>query len=594
MFLITITDELLISGKDHTQEDMRSYTHDILEQEAAFVKLRCENPAYETLVRKLVQKSSGVFLWIFLVVRELRNNLANEDSIADFERRIEAFPDDLEDFFIRMLQSIPKIYQARSAKIILMLLQSVKSERLNILCPILDDRLDPLKIHVASMDTHDLEHHLSRARRRLNSHCRDLIEVRLGNDPGIRGPGHCKCVTQAYNVDFLHRSVRDFLNQAAIKTALVQRASSSYDPCLELCRSYLFDLKTLPWACCHDPGSLGPPIYGNNGLTAALDEVIPCMLVHATCVEPENRMACLELLDEADRSTRLMLQNIDNVALDEYECSSVVSSTTLDGRIDFLSPLLRLKTDVPESVVLQSAACIGPLWYAKPKIIELVTAKRCHTEAQYMSNRLLLQAAVYGFKPPQHPAPALDDVGLNQYFSIMFCDWSYRMEWTVHLEIVETLLRYGANPNEPLRHGYSVWYWFLARLCKYVEQLRPGRLFPEEIQAALFILLKLFIHYGADSTAQVCRPGSDVGEKFQFDGKYSIHDILEWFNQDVKDEILQLLQQAPRHTRRASNAHANPRYSRKIQEVKKMQSNNSFHRYRNLSTRIKRYLRFEE
>ena len=51
------------------------------------------------LVQKITERVSGVFLWVFLVVRLLRRGLTEYDSYSDLLRRLDSFPSDLETFF---------------------------------------------------------------------------------------------------------------------------------------------------------------------------------------------------------------------------------------------------------------------------------------------------------------------------------------------------------------------------------------------------------------------------------------------------------------------------------------------------------------
>ena len=73
------------------------------------------------------------------MVRNLRDNLANGDSITVFEQRVDSFPDDLHGFIMRMLEDIPKIYQAASARTLRMMMTAQESgELLELITTLLD------------------------------------------------------------------------------------------------------------------------------------------------------------------------------------------------------------------------------------------------------------------------------------------------------------------------------------------------------------------------------------------------------------------------------------------------------------------------
>ena len=107
---------------EHTKQDMCRYVNDLLEQDKLFVRLRDQDSGYQQIVSRIVERAQGVFLWVFLVVRDLRNNLANEDTVVEFQQRVDCFPDDLEGYFTRMFDSIPMLYKRQALQVLLLLL----------------------------------------------------------------------------------------------------------------------------------------------------------------------------------------------------------------------------------------------------------------------------------------------------------------------------------------------------------------------------------------------------------------------------------------------------------------------------------------
>jgi hypothetical protein len=69
------------------------------------------------LVQRLVDKASGVFLWVSLVVKYILKGLSNRDSIAILMRRLEYVPPDLEHLYGHMISSIDPVYQEEGSKI---------------------------------------------------------------------------------------------------------------------------------------------------------------------------------------------------------------------------------------------------------------------------------------------------------------------------------------------------------------------------------------------------------------------------------------------------------------------------------------------
>lgn len=91
---------------------------------------------------------------------------------------MDAFPDDLEDYLTRMLDSIASTYQKRAARVLLMLLQETYFVPYLIeVTPILDEKCDTINLQMSSLNCSQLDDLLDTTRRRLSSHCRDLVEV---------------------------------------------------------------------------------------------------------------------------------------------------------------------------------------------------------------------------------------------------------------------------------------------------------------------------------------------------------------------------------------------------------------------------------
>ncbi|KAH8702793.1 hypothetical protein GQ44DRAFT_596720, partial [Phaeosphaeriaceae sp. PMI808] len=83
--------------QDFTQTDIHTY---VAENLATHVRARelttHENRALCHIVDQIVSKASGVFLWVALVVRNLRRSFHNYDGIEDLQARLDELPSDLD------------------------------------------------------------------------------------------------------------------------------------------------------------------------------------------------------------------------------------------------------------------------------------------------------------------------------------------------------------------------------------------------------------------------------------------------------------------------------------------------------------------
>lgn len=106
----------MLTLQDLTYKDISNYVKAHLTKNESFARMSQSNLGYLDIVKDVTEKAQGVFLWVFLVVRELVKSLHNEDSLYDVRRRVERIPPDLEPYFRRMFQTIDEFYEKQTAR----------------------------------------------------------------------------------------------------------------------------------------------------------------------------------------------------------------------------------------------------------------------------------------------------------------------------------------------------------------------------------------------------------------------------------------------------------------------------------------------
>ncbi|KAG7294514.1 hypothetical protein NEMBOFW57_004589 [Staphylotrichum longicolle] len=102
--------------QDLTRRDIAKYVDDIIGEHKYMRKLLARHPAQAQRLRdELVDKSSGVFLWVVLACRSLLSGFADCDQIADLQRRVAELPQELEDMFRLMLSKVDKRHREQGA-----------------------------------------------------------------------------------------------------------------------------------------------------------------------------------------------------------------------------------------------------------------------------------------------------------------------------------------------------------------------------------------------------------------------------------------------------------------------------------------------
>lgn len=222
-----------------TKNDIRLYVDEKLQDQQHY-KMLCDTDENATrLVDAVAERAQGVFLWVFLVIKSLSRGLTNADTISDLERRLSEMPEDLEDYFLLMLDRIEKFYHEESAKMLLACIAAAEPLPLGVLS-LLDGRCESFLNDDSEVSHIPPQDSLDTMRTRINARCTDLVEV-VSESPVTsdhRRPTHAIAL---YKVDFLHRTVRDFLRTPELHHILLGRLGQKFDEYHAIPRAfYLF------------------------------------------------------------------------------------------------------------------------------------------------------------------------------------------------------------------------------------------------------------------------------------------------------------------------------------------------------------------
>jgi hypothetical protein len=246
--------------QDFNAPDIRRYVKNMLEDRPDFQAVRTRDGTAEKLAKEVVSRSQGVFLWVFLVVRSLIQGLQNRDRIPDLQRRLTQFPSDLDAFFGHILMSLDETYRIQCARVFQMALSAPRTlSTVNYWFADMDE-LTPdylSEIPTRSVAVAELRAREDEMRHRMNGRCKGLLEV--NRIPDSEAPYDCR-------VDFLHRTVKDFLRTTDIQQQLktwsvttLQRMDSgfesmcdrrkppaAFDPYQTICKATLAELRVAP------------------------------------------------------------------------------------------------------------------------------------------------------------------------------------------------------------------------------------------------------------------------------------------------------------------------------------------------------------
>lgn len=196
--------------QDHTWNDMDRFCRDMLLKNDRLRMLSKKDHRFHHLALKITHKAQGVWLWAFLVVKDLLEDLNIGESIEFLEGRLEAIPPRLEDYFRGSLSRLKKVHQKEAAQIFLLvgLPHSLGSSEFDI--PLLVSQvlpqLDGAALHSSyqSIVNPEIAQNIYlECRSRLHSRCGDLLMI---VDEQIQGE-------PIPVVRYFHRTVTDFIKE---------------------------------------------------------------------------------------------------------------------------------------------------------------------------------------------------------------------------------------------------------------------------------------------------------------------------------------------------------------------------------------------
>lgn len=225
-----------------TYHDIFVFVYDTLRNNED-VQLMSKPQDVAHLVKSLVQRAEGVFLWVSLALRLVERGLVLEESIEELERSIDVLPTELEQLFRVIFDSIktePDIPKRRKAMRALSLavdeIQAPHCHGWLLLTHLsfMDDydrNIDFTSYMKGATDESDRSKRLSRCQKQLAGGCRGLLSVKSRRDVIVRKD----------TVALTHRSLVEFFQLPDIQVC-IEEHSLGFDKMHFYCQSLIAEL----------------------------------------------------------------------------------------------------------------------------------------------------------------------------------------------------------------------------------------------------------------------------------------------------------------------------------------------------------------
>ncbi|KAL9067261.1 MAG: hypothetical protein Q9157_006871 [Trypethelium eluteriae] len=478
--------------QDLTRGDIELYVRNRLGKHEEFHGTDSRNNVYDMVVHSIVDKAKGVFLWVFLAVRSILTGLDNGDTIEILQERLEELPDELEELFRRMLDGVDKVYREKSSQTFQVALAAVGPIS-TMAYSFLDEKphqgispsgLRPLK-------DIEISRRQKQMQKQINARSKGLLEVAI--EP------YTQYVYFRFKVDFLHRTVREFLCEH--RDGLWKACNLESDVHISICQALLAVLKSCP---------LELKMEDSN--VQAFNEIFEDIAYHARQANSTTRKAQSAILDEV-RSVIAARSN-QNLAFERWARSSkgaphfVLAQTHFDafcvkiGLCYYLEARFKREPDLAKQSQPQPKARLGR------NLLEIALMPPLHSRKYEGFNNFPVIQLLLQYLPL--------NLGMSRQDSSPSCT-SYSTTWGRFLEtfrnttlwsprdvkLVQLLLREGADANIRRPGGEIIWADFLRPHMTMMICSTDHLALVEQV-------IEEFLAHGAHPNQGLCSPTSRV------------------------------------------------------------------------------------
>lgn len=349
------------------------------------------------LIETIVTKARGVFLWVSIVVEALVGGLADGDQWSALQATLNKLPEDIEDLFQSIWDSIDESHQGHALQFIQ--LHRTARGPLHAVKLWLADEENPLEFKIEQLQISKI---INAIKRRLSSRTKGLLEISFH--------GH---------VEYIHRTVYDWIQK--VWQNICSKIPIEYDAFLELLKaescSILIANRLME---SESPGNQVRPLKEQDWYWTHLQ--ISFWYTMNVKDTPHNTPRLVKILDHLNSNLQTIMQRPETLRSARHHIIWRSIRCTCDHKTDFIG--------------LAAQFAIGP--YVRAKVSKI--GKPSDTNAGEMS---LLESAVFGWDC--FPVDMIDELKGRENFVTKS-----------RLELVEFLIKIGADTSQFCHTGSPI------------------------------------------------------------------------------------------------------------------------------------------
>lgn len=237
--------------QEHNRPDLYEYIQEKLQGNPRYMDLEDDDNGRDGFVDEITDAANGVFFWVYLAMLSFDEGFSSGefDSIDDLKQRLDQLPNDLNEYFRKIvMRDIADESHEEAAQILSM--ASEASSTLSFIAYWFADQERKIpdlafKLGAGPISPHRIAERRESMDQRLEACCKGLLEMQyepLTDDEDML----LSSVLFSHKVDFLHHIVRDFLRLDDTRNTLRGWSSTPFDPHEGICKSLLAQMKIMP------------------------------------------------------------------------------------------------------------------------------------------------------------------------------------------------------------------------------------------------------------------------------------------------------------------------------------------------------------
>ena len=228
----------VLNVEQHTRQDIEIYVNEKFMEAFKHTGLAISQDQYDQIIREILLKADGVFLWVEVVVSSQLARIRNDDDFDLLWSQLNSLPNAVEDLYFQMLSRVERLYRIEAAKYLRYVYTLKKIDNSDEGHPVtvfdlalaLSANSDDIKFQYVDVDLEKILSKCKILKDRIKLTCAGLLTVREG-DSWLYGEfdddfdrTYPWVTDEVYNVEtgfgydnvfvgFHHRTVKDFLEK---------------------------------------------------------------------------------------------------------------------------------------------------------------------------------------------------------------------------------------------------------------------------------------------------------------------------------------------------------------------------------------------